>query len=80
MRPVRSILLVILTGCSSCNETVRVRVIGTDKTGFPDAKYYILRGPNTTLEELSTVRRFIVPGILGEAGDEFSIQTEFRLH
>lgn len=80
MRPVLLVMLVILSGCNASNEAVRVRVIGADKTGFPDANYYILQGPSTTLEELSKERRFIVPGILGEAGDEFSIKTEFRLH
>lgn len=78
MKLLNGVLLIIMTGCGE--PAVRVRIVRCDHFGNPTAHWFVLKAENTVLEEVATQKRFIVPGVLGEVGDEFNISADGQLH
>lgn len=69
-------LCCVVAGCH-CDQPQPVRIVRVTAVGCPDSCWYTLQGPQTVIEFRQSRVRKIVPGVLGEVGDEFLFQQQF---
>ena len=71
----KRLILIVLLAVSGCDSTPSplVRIVHVERQKNPDSSLYTMQGDYTVVEDIETGNRRMVPGVWGEAEDEFRL-------